>query len=250
MKRQVDVLLSPAELPVLAAQPLADTACVVFDILRATTTLVTALHHGARQITVVNEIPEALALRRQHPDWLLAGERDGRRILRAQTGSVDFDFGNSPREFTTDRVRDRCLVMTTTNGTRALRACAGAPLVLAAALLNLTATARFLEQQAVSRLWLVCAGTGNAPSAEDAMAAGALLELLPETTWERGSDACLLAAALARRLSPDPARALAETRNGRRLSQIPELQPDVAVCAQRDTHKGIVRVLDGVARLL
>src|SRR5436853_2443392 len=128
--RHRDVLFSPAEFNALPQRDLSHTVCVVFDILRATTSMVTALGNGAREILPVSEISQALALRDQHPRALLAGERDGLRIRAAQTGSIDFDLGNSPREFTADVVRDRSIIMTTTNGTRALNACAGARQIL------------------------------------------------------------------------------------------------------------------------
>src|SRR5664280_2036304 len=110
----IDTLLSPLELPALAQHDLRGTACVVFDILRATSTFVTALHHGATQIIPVSEITEAVALRQQQPDILLAGERDGIKITAAQSGGTDFDFGNSPREFTAEKVRGKTIVSTTT----------------------------------------------------------------------------------------------------------------------------------------
>src|SRR5262245_16769541 len=111
---QIEVLFSPAEYATLASRDLSQTTCVVFDILRATTTMLTALANGAREIIPVSEIPEALALRASDPKLLLAGERHGRRILAAQTGGPDFDLGNSPREMTPDRVRDRRIAITTT----------------------------------------------------------------------------------------------------------------------------------------
>jgi 2-phosphosulfolactate phosphatase len=81
---------------------------VVFDVLRATTSMLAALSHGAAQIFPVKEISEALALQRGlPPPALLAGERDGLRIRAAQTGGGDFDLGNSPREFTPERVAGR-----------------------------------------------------------------------------------------------------------------------------------------------
>ena len=94
----------------------------------------------------VREISEALAIRQKQPDVLLGGERDGVKIRAAQTGGVDFDLGNSPREYTPEKVRGKTIVSTTTNGTRALRACAGAQTVLAASFLNLAATAKFVRQ--------------------------------------------------------------------------------------------------------
>ena len=143
---KIEAILTPAELPALARRDLRDAACVVLDVLRATSTFVTALHNGAKAIVPVSEIAEALAFRQKQPDVLLGGERDGVRIRAAQTGGIDFDLGNSPREFTPEKVRGKTIVSTTTNGTRALRACTGAKTVLAASFLNLTATAEFIKK--------------------------------------------------------------------------------------------------------
>ena len=170
----LDTLLTPGELPALARRDLRDAVCVVFDVLRATSTFVTALNNGAQEIIPVSEIPEAVALRQQRPDVRLAGERDGVKIRAAQSGGIDFDFGNSPREFTPAEVRGKTIVSTTTNGTRALRACAGAKCVLAASFLNLAATAKFLSAGKFSDVLLVCAGTGEGVALEDVLAAGAL----------------------------------------------------------------------------
>ena len=99
--------------------------------------MLTALHHGAAAIVPVAEISEALALRARQPDLLLAGERGGLRITALQSGGVEFDLGNSPRELTATRVRGRTIAMTTTNGTRALRACLGAARIWVGGLVNL-----------------------------------------------------------------------------------------------------------------
>src|SRR5579859_6920421 len=124
---KIDVILTPPELPALAGRDLGRTVCVVFDVLRATSTFVTALHNGAAAIIPVSEISEALETGKRRPDVLLGGERNGVKI---RTAEGDFDFGNSPREYTEDKVRERTIVSTTTNGTRALRAATGAKMVL------------------------------------------------------------------------------------------------------------------------
>jgi 2-phosphosulfolactate phosphatase len=229
-----ETILSPAELPALALRDLRGTACVVFDILRATSTFVTALHNGAAAIIPVSEIAEAVALRRQRAEVLLAGERDGVKIRAAQSGGLDFDLGNSPREFTPELVRGKTIVSTTTNGTRALRACAAAKTVLAGSFLNLAATADFLRRE--KEILLVCAGTGESMAAEDVLAAGALAEILSA----RGdahfniSEATESARQIFVKLKTDMATAIGITTNGRRLLAIPELRDDVAFCAQRD----------------
>jgi len=172
---QIETILTLAELPVLAQRDLRATMCVVFDVLRATSTFVTALHHGAKAIIPVSEIAEAVAIRKSQPGVLLGGERDG---IRISAEGIDFDLGNSPREYTPEKIRGKTIVSTTTNGTRALRACVGAKTILAASFLNLTATAEFLRQKNFTDILLVCAGTRENKADEDVLAAGALIELL------------------------------------------------------------------------
>src|SRR5882762_9621943 len=104
MSKSLEVLFTPAEYNALSQRDLGDTVCVVFDVLRATSTMVTALASGASAIIPVAEISEALAIRQKQPAVLLAGERDGMRIRAEQTGGTDFDLGNSPREYIRERV--------------------------------------------------------------------------------------------------------------------------------------------------
>lgn len=233
---KIDCLLSPAEQTGLAASGPRAGVWVVFDILRATSTFVTALHHGAVAVRPVEEIATALAVRTRQPEVLLAGERHGLRLRAADTGSVDFDLGNSPREFTSERVRGRVIVSTTTNGTRALRACRGASHVLAAAFLNLGATAKYLRELAPEEVTLVCAGTGEGVAGEDVLAAGALIARLAEgqTLPLELTDAAEIARQQFISLTEPLVVALGRTANGRRLCDLPELAGDIAWCAQID----------------
>ena len=109
---------TPADFEALAQTDLSGTTCVVLDILRATSSMITALANGAEQILPVASIEEALAAKAEHPDALLCGERDGLRITATQTGGTEFDLGNSPREYTAETVAGKTLITTTTNGTR------------------------------------------------------------------------------------------------------------------------------------
>ena len=187
MSPTLEVLLAPGEYASMDQRDLRETVCVVFDVLRATSTMVTALSHGAAAMVPVAEIPEALALRQRQPGLLLAGERDGLRIESHLTGGVSFDLGNSPREFSAARVSGKTIAITTTNGTRALRACAPAAAVLLGSFLNLGATAQLIRQQAPHHLLLVCSGTLDQAAYEDVLGAGALCELLwPRYRRQRG----------------------------------------------------------------
>ncbi|HZO85235.1 MAG TPA: 2-phosphosulfolactate phosphatase, partial [Verrucomicrobiae bacterium] len=143
---RLEVVLSPAEFSALQQRDLSRAVCVVFDVLRATTSMITALSNGASALIPVGEISEALAIRRERPDVVLAGEREGFRIRANLSGGVDFDFGNSPREFTSERVQGKTITITTTNGTRAMKACAQAQGVLVGSFLNLRATTNWLKE--------------------------------------------------------------------------------------------------------
>lgn len=245
-ERSIEVLFTPAEFETLRNRDLSETVCVVFDVLRATSSMVTALANGAEAILPVLEIAEALEARRKDPQVLLAGERDGLRIQANLTGSIDFDLGNSPREFTRDKVTGKKIVMTTTNGTRALRACAHARIVLVSSFLNLKATREFLEPKPLD-LIVVCGGTFEQPALEDVLAAGALCQCLYYKPVI--SDSVLMAVTLLPPPNQTLSFAVCQSRNARRLLSRPELREDVAYCVQRDIYNFIGEMgKDGLVR--
>jgi 2-phosphosulfolactate phosphatase len=146
---------------------------VVIDVLRASTTIVTALAHGASSVFPRRSVEEARALAAGLPGALLGGERGGVRI-------DGFDLGNSPLDYTAARVLGRPIVITTTNGTAALAACADAGEVLVGGMINRAAVAAAARRLAIERgcegVHLVCAGTDGMVTREDILAAGAILE--------------------------------------------------------------------------
>lgn len=234
MSTTIEAILTPAEFPALAARDLSGTTCVVFDVLRATSSMLTALNNGAEEIIPVVEIAEALAVKQRRSEVLLAGERHGLRITRELTGSIDFDFGNSPRDFQPGRVRGKAIAWTTTNGTRALRACARAQMTLLGALVNLRAVADVLDQLRPGHLLLVCAGTFEDAAFEDQFAAGALIDRLQHLAGKEGlGDSAQLVWHAFRHVFEDN-ELIAASLNARRLLAKPDLAPDVPLCLQRD----------------
>jgi len=216
---------------------------VVFDVFRATSSMVTALANGAEAIIPVGEIPEALAIKQESPAVLLAGERDGVRISAALAGGTNFDLGNSPREFTKEKVAGKTIVMTTTNGTRALRSCAHAKTVLIGSFLNLQATTDFILRASPKNLLLICSGTYEQTAYEDVLGAGALCELLSEALGKaQVSDSTKMAAELYSVAKKDLLAAASSSRNGTRLSSLPELRDDVPFCVQRDIFNFAARL--------
>lgn len=227
----IDVLLTPADFNVFRQRDISNSVCVVFDVLRATSVMVTALANGADGIIPVEEISEALELRRQRPDVLLCGERDGLRIGRELTGGVEFDLGNSPREYTPERVRGKTIITTTTNGTRALRACAGARTVIAASFLNMNVAVDFVACQKPEHLTLVCAGSGDSVALEDVLAAGEFCELvIPKLPSTELCDSTEVAWRAYRHSHNDLPAIARSSRNAHRLLANPALSDDVEFC--------------------
>jgi len=145
---------------------------VVIDVLRASTTMITALAHGAAGIVPVADVDEARLLAGElGPRVVLGGERGGLRI-------PGFDLGNSPREYTAERVAGQTVVITTTNGTAALHASRDAAEIVVGAIVNRRAVAEAVRWLAGDQgvVHLVCAGTDGVVSAEDVLAAGAILD--------------------------------------------------------------------------
>ena len=254
MAPHLEVLLTPADFEKLPERDLSKTDCVVFDVLRATSSMMTALANGAAGIFPVREIKEALELRGRHPGALLAGERGGLRIPAALSGGVEFDMGNSPREFTRERVAGREIIMTTTNGTRALQACAGARRVLPAAFLNLAAVAGELRNELAECLCIICAGTYEEAAFEDTVAAGALCDLL----WRHfggGPDGISDSAQIARQIYLDaaadvPGAIAGRSRNARHLLSVAGLREDVAFCLRRDALDVVAEMRQGAVALI
>lgn len=150
----------------------ADCAIAV-DVLRATSTMVTALAAGAEAVQVFSDLDILVQVSETwSPDKRIrAGERGGSQV-------DGFDFGNSPLDCTPDRVKGRRLFISTTNGTRALQCVQSAPTVLAAALINRRAIVNYLLKHQPETIWIVGSGWQGSFSLEDTVCAGAIVDKL------------------------------------------------------------------------
>jgi 2-phosphosulfolactate phosphatase len=161
----VDLVSLPRE---LRDRHLTDRAVVVFDVLRATTTITAALSQGAAEVRVFDSLASAASASRSFPGpKLLCGEREC-------LPPPGFDLGNSPIDFTAGRVSGRTIFMCTTNGTRAIVAARAAGRLFAGALVNASATARALAELGAD-VTLLGAGTAGDAAPEDLFAAGAVV---------------------------------------------------------------------------
>jgi len=233
---QIDVALSPAEIALLTARSLKETTCVVFDVLRATSSMITALSCGARGIFPVRTVKEAQTLKQEMADAIMGGERHGDLI-------GGFDVGNNPLDYR--RFEGKRIITTTTNGTIGLRNCEHAPRVLVGALLNMESLRETIVRLQPKNLLIVCAGTFETFALEDAYAAGLLVSMLPGAQC---TDAAVTVAALSRQFST-PLEALLAARNGRALADR-GWKDQVEYCASLSTLSAVGAMTNGVVRLL
>jgi 2-phosphosulfolactate phosphatase len=188
-------------------------AGIVVDVLRATSTIAQALASGYERVLCCTEIEDARALRAELPDSLLGGERKAVRV-------EGFEVGASPREFL--EARARTLILSTTNGTRAiLETARRCDRVLLGSLLNLSAVAAAVEEEDVV---VVCAGFQGGFALDDAYCAGRIVQLLEGERTDSAIAADLLARAFPTAL---------EGLNARTYGP-PGLEEDIAYCAQED----------------
>lgn len=215
-----------------------NTTVVMVDAIRASAVMVTALMNGASEIIPHSEIEPVAALGEE--GCLTAGERNGIAL-------PEFNFGNSPLEFTESAVKGHKIAMTTTNGTRALNTAAGHALaanrIVVGSFLNISALARFLEARD-DNLLILCSGWKDGVNIEDSFFAGKLLSKLSADAFifcEAANMALRYVAGFAEnsydeimRLSP------------RLLAKQDRLEADVRYCLQEDLSVLIPEYRDGI----
>lgn len=229
---RVDVAFTPDE-------PAEAPTGIVIDVIRATSTICQALASGYERVFCAAEVEQARALRDALGEGTLGGERHAVRI-------PGFDLGNSPREYL--EPAGETLILSTTNGTRAVVAAARrCERVLIASLLNLGSLVDAVRAYGESAL-VVCAGVEGAPNLDDTYVAGRIVERLG---WER-TDAADIAARLAGSWAGGE-EAFRASRSGRNLLEnAPELEEDIAFCARESVLEvvpGLVGMRDGAAEI-
>jgi 2-phosphosulfolactate phosphatase len=209
---RIDVAFTPAEAGAAATG-------IVIDVIRATSTICQALASGYARVLCASEIDEARAVRAELGDGVLGGERNNVVI-------DGFDLGNSPREYLEPRAET--LVLTTTNGTRAIvSAAARCERVFVGSLLNLSAVVEG-ARDAREDVIVVCAGVQGALALDDSFVAGRIVDLIGA---ER-TDAAEAAVRLAESWS-SAEEAFRASRSGRNLLEnAPQLEEDLPFCAR------------------
>ncbi|MEQ9368194.1 2-phosphosulfolactate phosphatase family protein [Coleofasciculus sp. F4-SAH-05] len=207
---------------------------IAVDVLRATTTIATALHAGAEAVQAFSDIDRLMQVSEK---WLpekrlRAGERGGSKVSGC-------DLGNSPLDCTPERVQGRRLFITTTNGTRALQRVQNAPVVLAAAMVNRQTVVQYLLEQKPETVWLVGSGWEGSYSLEDTACAGAIADSLISQTDHSlgdiaGNDEVVGALALYAQWKDKMLEMFHHASHGQRLLRL-NGHEDLKYCAQADS---------------
>ena len=203
---------------------------VVIDVLRATTTIATALNAGAEAVQAFSDIEKLLTESENWPQEkrLRAGERGGAKVSGC-------DLGNSPLECTPEQVQGKRLFISTTNGTRALQRVENAPIVLTAAQVNRAVVVRYLLEQQPETVWLVGSGWQGSYSLEDSACAGAIARSLAHSDDVMiGNDEVIAAIALYSQWENKLLEMFYQSSHGKRLLKL-DGDEDLQYCAKTDT---------------
>lgn len=228
----IDVCFTPQDY--LSRPPEGGHAVAVLDIFRATTSMTTAFANGCHRFLPVGTIEEALALKERHSEALLAGERQARPI-------PGFDLGNSPREYSRQTVAGKTVIMTTTNGTVALKTVERAAKVYVGAFVNAAALCRTLAGVKLD-IVILCAGTRGRLTLEDALCAGLIAERLAGAA--ELSDAALAARAMYNDFHSDLLNRTGQGAHARHLAAI-GYGDDIEYCLRHDLYDVVPEFRDG-----
>jgi 2-phosphosulfolactate phosphatase len=229
-KPSLEVCLSPALLHLYNTK---GAVVVIIDIFRATSTITAALHNGAKCVVPVASVKECIELGNTIPNSLTAGERDGKVAEGLQ-------HGNSPLEYPSDFIKDKTLVLTTTNGTRLLHMVQDASEIVIGSFLNLSVLSDYLLSQNKNVL-LGCASWKDKFNLEDTLFAGAVINRI-QHAFEINCDAARGARHLYNATGgKDYIEFLKDSSHYRRLSAF-GLQHDMEYCATPDLHPVVPRL--------
>jgi 2-phosphosulfolactate phosphatase len=229
--RQLEVCFSPE---IYQAYENGDASVVVIDIFRATSAMVTAFQYGVKAIIPVEHIEQALDYKKQ--GYLVAAERKGEVV-------EGFQYGNSPFHYMGPEIRNQTIVITTTNGTRAIEKARKSKEVICGSFLNLSAVVNHLLKSEYDIL-LLCAGWKGRFNMEDSIYAGALVHFLMKSSDDfEVSDGALAAMEFYRANASDIAGMLAQSSHRKRLAHL-HLERDIDYCLHTDTSD-VLPVLKG-----
>lgn len=233
---KLDLLFLPSE---VTDSQLENKLVIVIDVLRASSTIATALHNGAKDIIPAESQESATRLMQDigRKYVLLCGERRGVKI-------EGFDLGNSPFEYTDSQIRDKTLIFSSTNGSRAIVKAASASQVIIGCFLNLNFVLDYACQTQFEEVALLCSGKEERFSLEDSVCAGMMVSQLKEKTKDHIelSDSAWAGFHIYNQYNRDILKMLTLSSHGKYLIGL-GFHEDLAFCSQVDSLP-IVPVLE------
>lgn len=231
-RKHIEVCFTPGEYEYFKGEY---EIVVVIDVLRATSAICAAFDNGINSIIPVSTIEEALEYKSK--GYLVGAERKGEIV-------EGFDFGNSPFSYMREELRGKDVVLTTTNGTKALEIARDADTVVVGSLLNLDALCRWLEEQEKSTLCL-CSGWQDKFNLEDTICAGAISDYLIGTgKFKSEEDSSIAAKYLYLSAWVNPLGYLKSSSHRRRLKNL-NLNEDIKYCLTPNQTEVIPILRDG-----
>ncbi len=211
--------LSPAHFP---RETSVGKRVIVIDILRASSTICSALYHGMQSVITLEKIEDTKSF--AGGEYIRAAERQGKT-------AKGFEYGNSPLSYQDKNMNNKILVLSTTNGTRAVLAAQQASEILCGAFVNFNLLSQYIIRQPMDSI-LLCAGWRNQPSFEDTLFAGALVQKL-KSIYTIKNDASLMAETIFNKYSNHLLDAFKMSDHYRRLSGLGN-EADARYCATID----------------
>ena len=231
--RKVEVCFSPALFPVYFQDK--NCVVVVIDIFRATSAICSAIDHGVKSITPVASIEEATSYKQK--GYIVGAERHAEIV-------EGFDFGNSPISFKSGKFKDQEIVLTTTNGTRAIALAKDAYKVIIGAFTNLDAVCEYIEKEDKDVI-LFCAGWKDRFNLEDTLFAGAVVQKLSRNLrYAEMADSAIASANLYQTAKDDMYGFLNESSHRKRLSRL-NMEEDIIYCLKPNLSNHVPVLKEG-----
>jgi 2-phosphosulfolactate phosphatase len=226
---RLDVFFTPGQ---VKTGDLAGRLVAVVDVLRASTSIATALGNGARTVIPLEGADEVIVRSKDfaRSQILLAGEQKMLSI-------AGFDLGNSPQAFTPEVVEDKTILITTTNGTRALLGVQGARDIVIASYVNFTAVLTLMKVAAGTNtdIAIVCASEEGSFTLEDAACAGRYVRAIPKRASMELNDAASASVMIEKKYGDNIAKVFKESTHGQALQEA-GFGDDLAACAEVDSY--------------
>jgi len=230
MSREIEVCLSPTLIP---SYTIEGRIVVVIDIFRATSSICYGFENGADMIIPVASVEECLSY--EGKGFLLAAERNGEVVN-------GFDFGNSPFSYTKEKVAGKTVVLTTTNGTHAIKQASAASKIIIGSFLNLNILCDWLDKQSEDVL-LLCSGWKNKFNLEDTLFAGAVVHQM-KNKFSHHCDAAIAAEDMYLLAKDNLREYLYKSSHSQRLKEL-NIEDDIQFCLKQNICNVIPVLEDG-----